>query len=120
MRTMLAFLCIACGCSSLPKYRPAAAPKSLISLGMDANAAMEAMTQAGYSCELVSDSSFRYQARDDEGHWQRHDREGIDFVECHHSHQSGIWVTWIDTVALVLDDDRRVTEILKRGEGIGP
>jgi hypothetical protein len=102
--------------TSTPRPDP---PDVIVPIGTPGGEALRRLEAAGYACTLMEDEKFRYQPPDQPHRAEGYYAEHIDFIQCSQKHNNGI-VTWIDTWALVLDDESHVTRILHRGEGVGP
>jgi len=104
------------GCSSAQKRLDREQVEDIVPLGTSSEMAMQVMVANGYSCELQTDSTFSIHQ---DGSAEMKSDHDIDFVRCGVSWQSGV-VTYGHTVALVLNENSEVIQILDRIEGIGP
>ena len=126
----LTILVVACGCQSFGKSainaknqsEMLAVLKERVPLGTSIAEAQSTMQRAGFSCTLVSNGQFTEKLYG----WIGGDDpslrtvENVDYLVCKRSNSAGFLMSHLWTVALVHDNDERVSDILVRYHMDGP
>ena len=119
---------LAVGCSSSPTSR-ATTKRSVIEIieslqltypnGVSPEAAQRQMEENGFECTWTTNGTFVHQIRHDDGATTNRTVENIDFIRCKRQTQQGMWVTYFDDVALVVQNGR-VVDALSNWSAVGP
>ena len=113
------------GCVSnpiAPKHIDVRAIPEKVPIGTSEVDARTFMEANGFTCTAVSDGSFLAIDVGKDGIQTKKEYEHLRFVDCHRKDGGGFkdgFVTTLTSIALVLDIDSKVTEILMRRELIG-
>lgn len=111
----LFLLLIAFGCRSTSELITRPAIVAQIPNGTSASDATLQMESWGYECQFQS--AGRFVALDEKGSNVTHD--SINFVRCSKAVRDGL-VTTAHSVAIVLDDNDQVSDVLERWDYVGP
>ncbi|MFN8739228.1 MAG: hypothetical protein ACK5YR_04860 [Pirellula sp.] len=87
--------------------------------GVPLRAAQEKMETLGFKCERVVDGTFVSHVRNDQWRREKRTREHIDFILCKRQLKQGRMVTYIEAVALVIENDF-VVDALYEMNSLGP
>lgn len=81
--------------------------------------AQRQMEDNGFECTRISNGAFVHQIHHDDGSLESRSIENIDFIRCKRKTQQGVWVTYFDDVALVIEDGL-VVDALSNWSAVGP
>lgn len=116
------------GCASSPASRtskPVAPIEIFASLkqsypeGVSPEVAQQRMEENGFECIRVHNGSFVHQVHHDDGRLENRTLENIDFISCKRKTQDGMWVTYFDDVALVIENGL-VVDAVCNWSAVGP
>jgi len=81
--------------------------------------AQQQMAENGFECTRIDNGTFIHRIRHDDGRMENRTLENIDFIRCKRKTQDGMWVTYFDDVALVIENGL-VVDALTNWSAVGP